>query len=110
MKIYPNIDMEQTGKRLKTLITNAGYDVKYIQKYLHLSCPQPVYRWFGGKVLPSVDHLYSLSKLLGVHMEELLVPKERVLFDVDWLVEIWESRGEGKRHLLRYFEVLGEVA
>lgn len=48
--------------------------MKEIQELLHLSCPQPVYRWFKGQALPSVDHLYALSKLLCVHMEELLLP------------------------------------
>ena len=55
------------------MIESAGYDVKYIQEYLHLSCPQSIYRWYKGKVLPSLEHLSALSKLLHVHMEELLV-------------------------------------
>ena len=67
------IDMEQTGLRLKQAIQFAGYDVKTVQNYLHLSCPQPIYRWFKGKLLPSVDHLLALSILLNVHMEDLLV-------------------------------------
>lgn len=53
------------------MIKAAGYDVKYIQQYLHLSCPQSIYRWFKGKILPSVEHLSALSILLGVHMEKL---------------------------------------
>ena len=72
---YPNIDMEKTGLLLKYKIQQAGYTVKDIQKKLLLSCPQPIYRWYQGKVLPSVNHLYALSRLLGVHMEELLVPQ-----------------------------------
>lgn len=51
--------------------------IKDIQEYLHLSCPQPVYRWIKGKILPSVDHLLMLSELFGVHMEKLLVKKEK---------------------------------
>lgn len=71
--MYQPIDQLRTGKKLKTMIESAGYDVKYIQKYLHLSCPQSVYRWYKGKALPSLEHLAALSKLLHVHMEELLV-------------------------------------
>ena len=59
---------------LKEAIEKAGYTVKDIQKILHLSCPQPIYRWFKGIILPSVDHLYVLSRLLKIHMEDLLVP------------------------------------
>jgi hypothetical protein len=63
--------------KLRFAIKNAGYDVRTIQEYLHLSCPQPIYRWFKGKILPSVDHLYMLSILLGLHMEELLIPQQK---------------------------------
>lgn len=72
-KTYPNIDMQQTGKRIKHAITKAGYTPNMIKEYLHLSCVQPIYRWYKGLILPSVDHLFMLSELLGVHMEELLV-------------------------------------
>lgn len=58
---YPNIDIKQTGILLETMIRSSGYSVKYIQEYLHLSCPQPIYRWFKGKILPSLDHMYALS-------------------------------------------------
>ena len=75
-KTYPNIDMIQTGLKLKMYIDNSGMSVKDIQEYLHLSCPQPIYRWINGKILPSVDHLLMLSELFGVHMEELLVKKQ----------------------------------
>ncbi|MCM1133944.1 MAG: helix-turn-helix domain-containing protein [Clostridium sp.] len=73
---YPNIDLEKTGIHLKNLITQQGYTVKDIQDVLRLSCPQPVYRWFKGQILPSVDHLYVLSRLLCVHMEELLISSQ----------------------------------
>lgn len=71
--MYPIIDKEKTGLKLKSMLKVAGYNVKFVQEYLHLSCPQPIYRWFQGKILPSVENLCALSRLLGVHMEELLV-------------------------------------
>ena len=67
------IDQQRTGQKLKIMFKLAGYDVRYIQEYLNLSCPQPIYRWFKGQNLPTVEKLYALSILLGVHMEELLV-------------------------------------
>lgn len=42
--MYPIIDMEKTGLKLKIMLKVAGYDVKFVQEYLHLSCPQPIYR------------------------------------------------------------------
>lgn len=69
-----SIDMEATGRKLKRMIKKSGYTVKEIQEYLNLSCPQPIYRWCKGTVLPSIDHLYALSKLLHIHMEDMIVP------------------------------------
>ncbi len=67
------IDMEKTGNNLRKYAFENGYSVKDIQQYLGLSCPQPVYRWFKGIILPSVDNLLRLSELFHVHMEDLLV-------------------------------------
>lgn len=75
---YPNIDMQKTGKRIRHFIEKAGYNPRMIQEYLHLSCVQPIYRWYKGSILPSVDHLFMLSELLGIHMEDLLVKKNDV--------------------------------
>ncbi len=78
--IYPNIDMAASGERIRSVIREKGFTVKDIQEYLHLSCPQPVYRWFKGQILPSLDHVYALSQLLHMHMEDLLVQK----LQIDW--------------------------
>ena len=79
--------MQRTGTLLKKKVEEAGYTVKELQEKLMLSCPQPIYRWFKGKVLPSVNHLYVLSQLLHVHMEDLLVPENQV----DIVVDIWQG-------------------
>lgn len=84
-QIYPNIDMQRTGRKLKQMIESAGYTPRMIQDFLHLSCVQPIYRWYKGLILPTVDHLLMLSELLGVHMEEFLVKKNvlPMTYDVD---------------------------
>lgn len=56
---YSNIDMKKTGVLVKDRIEQAGYSVKEIQELLLLSCPQPIYRWFNGKILPSVEIICS---------------------------------------------------
>lgn len=73
VKMYQPIDQIKTGKKMKIMLESRGYSVKFIQEYLHLSCPQSIYRWYKGKVLPSLEHLAALSRLLHIHMEELLV-------------------------------------
>lgn len=83
--IYPNIDMQKTGRKLKRIIESAGFTPRMIQEYLHLSCVQPIYRWYKGLILPSVDHLFMLSELLNVHMEDFLVKKNAkpIIYDVE---------------------------
>ena len=83
-----SIDMIETGKRLKKLAQRKGYSVKDIQQYLGLSCPQPVYRWYKGVILPSVDNLLRLSELYQVHMEELLVKADYIWsYDVERMMK-----------------------
>ena len=72
---YEIINPVFAGHILKKYMDLAGYKVTDIQKVLHLTCPQTIYRWINGERLPSVCHLYNLSRLFGVHMEELLTKK-----------------------------------
>lgn len=81
-----SIDMRRTGCNLQRLARKNGYSVKDIQKYLHLSCPQPVYRWYKGSVLPSVDNLLRLSELFHVHMEDILVKECSAVFLKEFVV------------------------
>ncbi len=71
--MYKPIEQIKTGTKIKAMLKAAGYEVRDIQGYLHLSCPQSIYRWFAGEILASVEYLCALSKLLNVHMEDLLV-------------------------------------
>lgn len=100
-EIYPNIDMIKTGQKIKECVQKTGYTVKDIQKILNLSCPQPVYRWFKGQILPSVDHLYTLSRIMGVHMEELIVTKNDTAI---------KEKHSGEERILSYYRLLKKVA
>ena len=98
---YPNIDMQRTGRKLKRMLESAGYTPRMIQEYLHLSCVQPIYRWYKGLILPSVDHLLMLSELLHVHMEELLVKKNTVPF----VCEIEQAYSQsGQTRIMEYYK------
>ena len=77
-----------------------------IQEYLHLSCVQPINRWYKGVILPSVDHLLLLSELLDVHMEDLLVKKNAVCFLYD--IEMYD-RKTAQRRILLYCEKLHQL-
>ncbi len=104
--MYQPIDQVKTGLKLKMLLKAAGYDVKYIQEYLHLSCLQSIYRWFKGKVLPSVKHLCALSRLLNVHMEDLLVLQGKSV--VCSMIELLDD--STTKRLLTYTKFLQKVA
>ena len=80
---YKSINPEITGRNLKNMIKAKGFDVKDIQKILKLSCQQPIYRWFNGVVMPSLNHMYVLSTILNVHMEKLLIGGYADICDVD---------------------------
>lgn len=73
--VFLSLDLILTGQRIHSVIFGNGYSVKEIQEILKLSCPQSIYRWMKGNTLPSIDNLYMLSKLFGMHMEDLLVEK-----------------------------------
>ena len=105
---YPNIDMQRTGRKLKHMIESAGYTPRIIQDYLHLSCVQPIYRWYQGKILPSVDHLFMLSELLNVHMEDLLVKKNAVSVIYD--IEQCYAQATQKRFVAYYKKIYQSVA
>ncbi len=98
---YPNIDMYRTGRNLKRMLESAGYTPRMIREYLHLSCVQPIYRWYKGLILPSVDHLLMLSELLNVHMEELLVKKNVLPF----VCEIEQEYSQtGQTRIMEYYK------
>ena len=105
---YPNIDMHRTGRKIKHMIESAGYTPRIIQDYLHLSCVQPIYRWYKGKILPSVDHLLMLSELLNVHMEDLLVKMNAVPMIYD--IEQSYAQAAQKRIMVYYKKIYPSVA
>ena len=96
--------MIETGKCLKKLAQRSGYSVKDIQQYLGLSCPQPVYRWYKGVILPSVDNLLRLSELYQVHMEELLVKTGYYVLNYD--VEKIKKGDFEERIRIYYFKLV----
>ena len=75
---YPEIDMEQTGKRLKAECERQKYTVKDLQKYLKIGAYQSIYAWFEGKTLPTLDNMYALSVLLGKTVNELIVSTNEI--------------------------------
>ena len=73
-KAFPVIDPVATGANIVRLRAERGLSVRDLQAYFGFEEPQAIYKWQKGKSLPSVDNLYALGALLGVPMDEILVP------------------------------------
>lgn len=71
--MYPEIDCKKTGQNLYLLMSERNLSVNSIQEYFGFTNPQAVYNWLHGKALPSVRHLYALSRLLGISIDDIIV-------------------------------------
>lgn len=100
MKIEAGIalDMLMTGQVLRDRIRKSGYTIRDIQEELKLSCPQPIYRWINGQTMPSIDNLYKLSRILNVHMEDLVLPRQ----DEVWIIQRVQNL-RACRRMKRYY-------
>ena len=91
-----SISVRRTGLRIKKMLSEAGVGVRDLQKALGLACPQSIYRWFAGTALPTVDHLYTISRLLGVSVDDLLA--------LDYTIEVKDT--VGYRYMKIYYDHL----
>lgn len=98
------IDIKKTGQKIKALCKERNITVKDIQKELYIGAFQSVYDWFSGKSLPSLDNLFRLSKMLNVHMEDMIeVVSEPIVCLQEWPMK------RPKVHLLLYYQRLLEA-
>lgn len=104
MQDYPCIDIIKTGEKIKSFIYSSGHTVKEVQKFLCLSRPQPVYRWMKGQVFPSVDHLYALSKMFNVHMEELIVEKSWDPMQAGVVFILYDTQKQMRKRVAAYYQ------
>ena len=74
--MFPEIDKEKTGERIRFLMELRGLTVKDVCKALSLGCVQAVYKWMDGVNLPSLDNIYCLSALFQVPIDAMVCGKE----------------------------------
>lgn len=70
--MFPTIDRQRTGERIRKIMKQQNITVKQIQEYLNLSCVQGIYHWLDGTSMPTIDNLYALSELFEVTMDYLV--------------------------------------
>ena len=78
IRMIRKISKKRTGMQIRKLMNDRGVTVMQVQYYLDIDSPQAVYKWLKGVNLPSVIHLYGLSQILGVKIEEILAEEEDV--------------------------------
>ena len=70
--MFPTIDKERTGARIRNLMKQQNITVRQIQEYLNLSCVQGIYHWLDGTSMLTVDNLYALSELFKVPLDSIV--------------------------------------
>lgn len=68
------IDIEATCKRLACYISQSGYSDKELAQMLCTSV-QSVNKWRHGHNIPDIDNMYRLSRILGIKIDDLIVPE-----------------------------------
>ena len=70
--MFPIIDKKKTGIHLRRIMDERGFSVKDIQEYLGLGSVQSIYHWLNGISMPTIDHLYALSALFRLPIDDML--------------------------------------
>ena len=70
---YPTIDLTATGKNIRDIRKDHGIAVQELAEYLGLASVQAIYKWQSGQSLPSVDHLFAMSVLFEIPMNDFLM-------------------------------------
>ena len=78
--VFPMIDLQLTGKRIKELREQRGVSVKQLQRFLGFEQPQAIYKWQRGECLPSFDNMYAIACYLNVKIDDILVGNRQDFF------------------------------
>lgn len=79
--MYPVIDKEETGRRIRELMEARNISVRDVRDCLSLESVQSVYYWLNGRNIPTIDNLYALSELLQVPIDAMICGNRNVWFD-----------------------------
>jgi transcriptional regulator with XRE-family HTH domain len=74
---YPTIDIAATGRNIRSLMAERGFGPVSVCEQFGIGSLQTVYNWMNGRNLPSIDHLYDLSMLLNVQIDDIIVSARR---------------------------------
>ena len=71
--MFPIINAEATGKKIRSVMDEKGVTPAMISKVLGGVSKTAIYNWFNGKFLPRLDFFAVISNMLDTPIDELLV-------------------------------------
>ena len=71
--MFPIINTEATGKKIRKIMDEKGVTPAMISKVLGGVSNTAIYNWFNGKFLPRMDYFAVISNLLNTPIDDLLV-------------------------------------
>ena len=71
--LFPIINTEATGKKIRQIMDEKGVTPAMISKVLGGVSNTAIYNWFNGKFLPRMDYFAVISNLLNTPIDDLLV-------------------------------------
>ena len=69
------VDIPATGRNIKARVKSMKLKRTAVAEELGIS-EQAVYKWFRGEALPDIPHLFTLSRLLGCTVDDLISTQE----------------------------------
>ena len=98
--LFPVIQGEKTGKRLKEIRKERKIRVSYVCDFMGGISERAVYKWECGACLPSLDNLLALSHLYHVPMEDMLVYEETEMVSFLFPLPVKHLRWQNDLHHL----------
>lgn len=104
------IDMDATRKKICQMIDESNFTDKELGKMMGLSV-QAINKWRHGHNLPDIENLFLLSRILGVRVDDFLVPLIIVpFFEIDTGDEKRGEPVEAIHYLWLYFIKLDGIS
>ena len=75
------IDMMATGKRITKILNESGLSDRELSEIMGLSV-QSINKWRHGHNLPDIENLFILSRIVGMKVDDFLVPQIQIYCDV----------------------------
>ena len=69
------IDMTATGRNIERLLKEKNISVSELTRSLGFSTTNAVYKWIRGETLPTLDNLVSLSVIIDVSIDEIIIKR-----------------------------------